>query len=540
MVDLSASRAGQEEAIAILDFGSQYSQLIARRVRECGVYCQLFRHDAAQGEVESIAPVGVILSGGPASVYESGAPRLPAYVLDAARPLLGICYGMHLLAQQLGGEVIAAAMREYGPAELTVGEPPNPLFHGLPSHLDVWMSHGDAVRTLPPGFRQLASTASAPIAACGDDRRHIYGLQFHPEVAHTPLGGDILRNFLYRICGCHGVWQPALFIAQAVAAIREQVGSGRAICALSGGVDSTVAATLVHRAIGDRLTSIFVNHGLLRLNEAERTLEAFERLGLRVVYVDARDRFLNALRGMSDPEQKRRIIGHEFIRVFEAEARRLGRTTKSTRDTKGGAPGVRGKYRFLVQGTLYPDVIESNSADTRAAARIKTHHNVGGLPADMKLELVEPVRYLFKDEVRRIGSELGLPAEIVYRQPFPGPGLAVRVIGEITQERLEVLRAADAIVTAEVAAAGLAQGIWQYFAVLTPVQSVGVMGDGRTYANVVAVRAVVSEDGMTADWARLPADVLARISSRIVNEVPGVNRVVYDITSKPPSTIEWE
>ena len=517
-----AAQAGQEEAIAILDFGSQYSQLIARRVRECGVYCQLFRHDAAQEEVESLAPVGFILSGGPASVYESGAPRLPAYVLAGERPILGICYGMHLLAQQLGGEVVAAAKREYGPADLTVGEPPSPLFHGLPPHLNVWMSHGDAVRTLPPGFRQLASTASAPIAACGDDRRHIYGLQFHPEVAHTPLGKDILRNFLYRICGCHAAWQPAWFIALAVASIREQVGSAQAICALSGGIDSMVAATLVHRAIGDRLTSIFVNHGLLRLHEAERNLEAFERLGLRVVYVDATDRFLEALRGISDPEQKRRIIGHEFIRVFEAEARRLG------------------QVELLVQGTLYPDVIESNSADTRAAARIKTHHNVGGLPADMKLKLVEPLRYLFKDEVRRIGSELGLPADIVCRQPFPGPGLGVRVIGEITQERLDLLRAADAIVTTEIAVAGLAKDIWQYFAVLTPVQSVGVMGDGRTYANVVAVRAVISEDGMTADWARLPAEVLARISSRIVNEVSGVNRVVYDITSKPPSTIEWE
>jgi GMP synthase (glutamine-hydrolysing) len=396
------------------------------------------------------------------------------------------------------------------------------LFQGLPLHLNVWMSHGDTVRALPAGFRQLASTASAPIAACGDDRRYIYGLQFHPEVVHTPLGGQILRNFLYSICGCHGTWQPALFITHAVASIREQVGSGQAICGLSGGVDSTVAATLVQRAIGDRLTCIFVNHGLLRRSEAERNLEAFERLGLRVVHVDAADRFLQALRGIHDPEQKRRVIGREFIRVFEAEARRLG------------------QVEFLVQGTLYPDVIESNAADTRAAARIKTHHNVGGLPADMKLKLIEPLRYLFKDEVRRIGSELGLPEDIVYRQPFPGPGLGVRVIGQVTGERLEVLRAADGIVTDEIAAAGLAKDIWQYFAVLTPVQSVGVMGDGRTYASVVAVRAVVSEDGMTADWARLPLEVLARISSRIVNEVPGVNHVVYDITSKPPATIEWE
>jgi GMP synthase (glutamine-hydrolysing) len=517
-----ASRADQEEAVAILDFGSQYSQLIARRVRECGVYCQLFRHDAAWEALESLAPLGFILSGGPASVYEPGAPRLPAYVLDAQRPVLGICYGMHLLAQQLGGEVVPAAQREYGPAELTLSEAPSPLFRDLPLRFNVWMSHGDTVRALPQGFRQLASTASAPIAACGDDLRRVYGLQFHPEVVHTPLGGQILRNFLYCICDCHGTWQPALFITHAVASIREQVRSGQAICGLSGGVDSMVAATLVQRAIGDRLTCIFVNHGLLRLKEAERTLETFRRLGLRVVYVDATDRFLQALRGIHDPEQKRQVIGREFIRVFEAEARRVGQA------------------EFLVQGTLYPDVIESNAADTGAAARIKTHHNVGGLPADMKLKLIEPLRYLFKDEVRRIGRELGLPDDVVYRQPFPGPGLAVRIIGPVTGERLDVLRAADVIVTEEIASAGLAREIWQYFAILTPIQSVGVMGDGRTYAHVVAVRAVVSEDGMTADWARLAPELLARISSRIVNEVPGVNHVVYDITSKPPATIEWE
>jgi GMP synthase (glutamine-hydrolysing) len=385
------------------------------------------------------------------------------------------------------------------------------------------MSHGDQVLALPPGFRKLASTASAPIAAFGDEQRRIYGLQFHPEVVHTSYGVQILRNFLYNVCGCQGTWQPAGFIAKAIASIRKQVGSGKAICALSGGVDSTVAATLVHRAIGDRLTGIFVNHGLLRLGEAEYNLDLFRRhLGLHVIYVDAAERFLEALRGVSDPEEKRRIIGHEFIRIFEAEARQCG------------------EVQFLVQGTLYPDVIESNAADTRAAARIKTHHNVGGLPAKMELVLIEPLRYLFKDEVRRIGKELGLPDEIVYRQPFPGPGLAVRIIGEVTKDRLDLLRAADAIVTSEIKAAGLDKGIWQYFAVLTPIRSVGVMGDGRTYAHVLAIRAVVSEDGMTADWARLPPDLLARISTRIVNEVPGVNRVVYDITSKPPSTIEWE
>ena len=513
----------QEETIVILDFGSQYSQLIARRVRECGVYCQLVAYDTERAIVEHLKPMGFILSGGPASVYEPNAPRLPGYLLKQRKPILGICYGMQELANELGGQVVPAKQREYGPAELTISSPPSLLFQGLPSTLRVWMSHGDHVQTLPSGFRVLASTDNAPIAACGDEQRHIYGLQFHPEVIHTPQGVEILRNFLYDVCGCHGTWQPASFIANAVTAIREQVGPGQAICALSGGVDSTVAAALVQRAIGDRLTCIFVDHGLLRLNEAKHILALLRKhLGLCVVHVDASSRFLEALRGIADPEQKRHIIGREFIHVFENEARKLGRSA------------------LLVQGTLYPDVIESRADETKAAAKIKTHHNVGGLPADMKLSLLEPLRYLFKDEVRRIGKELGLPDEIVYRQPFPGPGLAVRIIGEVTPERLEALRAADNIVTSEIAAAGLSRDIWQYFAVLTPVRTVGVMGDGRTYAYAVAVRAVVSEDGMTADWARLPADVLERISRRIVNEVAGVNRVVYDITSKPPSTIEWE
>ncbi len=513
----------QDEAIAILDFGSQYSQLIARRVRECGVYCQMFGCNAEQAVVEALAPMGFILSGGPASVYQHGAPHLPAYVLKQGKPILGICYGMQLLTHELGGQVASATLREYGSADLTVSALPGLLFRNLPANLHVWMSHGDQVQTLPPGFRVLASTDNAPIAACGDAQRHIYGLQFHPEVIHTPRGVQILRNFLYHICGCRGTWQPASFIASAIASVRRQVGSGRAICGLSGGIDSTVAATLVQKAICDQLTCIFVNHGLLRLGEAKHNLESFRRhLGLRVVYVDASDRFLKALRGISDPEEKRRIIGHEFIGVFETEARKLG-----------GAD-------FLVQGTLYPDVIESSGAHTQVAARIKTHHNVGGLPKDLRFNLIEPLKYLFKDEVRRIGEELGLPQEIVHRQPFPGPGLAVRIIGKVTKERLHILRAADAIVTAEIALAGLDRDIWQYFAVLTPIRTVGVMGDGRTYGNVVAVRAVVSEDGMTADWAHLPADVLTRISSRIVNEVAGVNRVVYDVTSKPPSTIEWE
>jgi GMP synthase (glutamine-hydrolysing) len=401
--------------------------------------------------------------------------------------------------------------------------PPSLLFDGLPAQLDVWMSHGDQVETLPAGFRPLAMTPNAPIAAFGDEQRHIYGLQFHPEVQHTEHGTAILRNFLYQVCGCRGDWRPASFITQAVAAIRSQVGEGKAICALSGGVDSTVAATLVHRAIGDRLTCVFVNHGLLRLDEAENNLQLFRKhLGLNVTYVDASERFLKALRGVIDPEEKRRIVGQQFIRLFENEAHRLG------------------EVDFLVQGTLYPDVIESNAADTKVASRIKTHHNVGGLPEDMRLQLVEPLRYLFKDEVREIGVQLGLPAEIVRRQPYPGPGLAVRIIGEVTEPRLASLRTADAIVTSEIETAGANQYLWQYFAILTPTRTVGVMGDERTYGHVIAVRAVLSEDGMTADWADLPREVLSHISSRIVNEVPEVNRVVYDITSKPPATIEWE
>jgi GMP synthase (glutamine-hydrolysing) len=515
--------AGQQEAIAILDFGSQYSQLIARRVRECGVYSQIYGFGAPAAEIECLAPKGLILSGGPASVYDEGSPRLPSYAQQLRKPILGICYGMQLLAHDLGGLVAAAARHEYGPATLQVAHPPSLLFDGLPARLKVWMSHGDQVETLPAGFRPLASTPNAPIAAFGDEQRHIYGLQFHPEVQHTHHGTAILRNFLFEVCGCRGDWEPASFVTRAVAAIRHQVGEGRAICALSGGVDSTVAGTLVHRAIGDRLTCVFVNHGLLRLDEAENNLLLFRKhLGLNVTYVDASERFLNALHGVTDPEQKRLIIGQQFIRLFEAQAHNVG--------------GV----DFLVQGTLYPDVIESNQADTRVARRIKTHHNVGGLPEDMRLELVEPLRYLFKDEVREIGTQLGLPAEIVHRQPYPGPGLAVRIIGEVTEPRLAALRAADAIVTSEIEAAGTNENLWQYFAVLTPTRTVGVMGDERTYGHVVAVRAVLSEDGMTADWASLPRDLLSRISSRIVNEVPEVNRVVYDITSKPPATIEWE
>jgi len=510
------------EAVAILDFGSQYTQLIARRVREARVYCELIPWDAPYAQVKRLDPRGFILSGGPASVYEEGAPRLPHYVLKSGLPVLGICYGMQLLAHTLGGRVAPAGEREYGPAELSVLALSSPLFVGLPFSMKVWMSHGDRVEELPPEFIALASTSNSPIAAMGDERRKVYGLQFHPEVAHTPYGKDIIRNFLYNICGCQGTWTPASFVQESVARIRDQVGDGLVLCALSGGVDSTVTATLVGRAVGDQLTCIFVDHGFLRQGEVKRNLELFERyLEAKVVFVDASQRFLSALKGVTDPEQKRRVIGEEFIRVFEEEARKLGR------------------FDFLAQGTLYPDVIESSAVGARAA-RIKTHHNVGGLPEDMKFTLIEPLRYLFKDEVRQVGLELGLPGEVVYRQPFPGPALAIRIIGEVTEERLEMLRAADAIVTEEVEAAGLGREVWQYFAVLTPARSVGVMGDERTYENVVAVRAVTSQDGMTADWARLPHDLLARISNRIVNEVPGVNRVVYDITSKPPATIEWE
>ena len=521
-------------SVAILDFGSQYTQLIARRVREAHVYCELFPWDTPPEEVLALEPRGFILSGGPASVYTSGAPGLPDYVLERGVPVLGICYGMQLLAHRLGGRVAPAAKREYGLAEVELSGPDNPLLTNLHSpisnlqspisNLQVWMSHGDRIETPPPGFEILARSANSPVAAMGNVERGLYGLQFHPEVVHTPQGREILRRFAVEICGCTPDWTPAAFIERAVAAIRAQVGTGRVVCGLSGGVDSAVTATLVHRAVGDQLTCIFVNTGLLRRGEPEQVVHTFrEGLGMRLVPVDATEDFLGALSGVTDPEQKRLVIGERFIRVFEREARRLG------------------EVRFLAQGTLYPDVIESRGPERQAAARIKTHHNVGGLPTDMPFELVEPLRYLFKDEVRAVGEALCLPDEIVWRQPFPGPGLAVRVLGEVTWERLETLRAADAILLEELGAAGLLHGATQQaFAVLLPVRSVGVMGDERTYRHVIAIRAVTTEDFMTADWARLDHELLARISNRIVNEVPGVNRVVYDITSKPPATIEWE
>jgi len=514
-------------AIAILDFGSQYTQLIARRVREAHVYCELFPWDAPAGEVLALRPRGFILSGGPASVYTSDAPQLPDYVLAQGVPVLGICYGMQLLADRLGGRVTPADRREYGPAMVELTGPYNPLLGNLPSPtsgLKVWMSHGDRIEALPPGFEVLARSANSPVAAMGDLARGLYGLQFHPEVAHTDRGREILRRFAVNVCGCTPDWTPAAFIEQAVAAIRTQVGADRVVCGLSGGIDSAVTATLVHRAVGDQLTCVFINTGLLRRGEPEQVMHTFRtELGMRLRSVDAADEFLGALEEVTDPEQKRRIIGERFIRVFEREAKQLG------------------QVRFLAQGTLYPDVIESRGPERRAASRIKTHHNVGGLPGDMAFELVEPLRYLFKDETRAVGQALGLPDKIVWRQPFPGPGLAVRIIGTVTQERLETLRAADSILLEELDTAGLLrQATQQAFAVLLPVRSVGVMGDGRTYQHVVAIRAVTTADFMTADWARLDHELLARISNRIVNEVPGVNRVVYDVTSKPPATIEWE
>jgi GMP synthase (glutamine-hydrolysing) len=526
---VAAAETGPD-TVVILDFGSQFAQLIARRVRELNVYSELLPHDTPWAEIERRRPKAVILSGGPNSVYDADAPLPDSGVWSGRIPVLGICYGAQLMARELGGDVVPANRREYGPANVTITAEGG-LFLGLDREQPVWMSHGDSITRLPEGFQATAQTDSSPLAGFADPSRGLYAIQFHPEVAHTPRGREILRNFVLGIAGARPTWTPANFIDSTVADIRARVDAharatesdGLVICALSGGVDSAVAAALVHRAVGDRLTCIYVDHGLMRKKESELLRQTFEaNLGMRLVMVDARRRFVDRLAGVEDPEQKRKIIGDEFIRVFEEEASKLGRID------------------FLTQGTLYPDVIESATSETKAAQKIKTHHNVGGLPADLRFKLIEPLRYLFKDEVRAVGMELGLPEAMVQRQPFPGPGLAIRIIGEVTTERLDTLREADWIVIDEIKAAGLYRSVWQSFAILTPVRSVGVMGDGRTYANVVAIRAVTSDDGMTADWAKLPYDVLGKISSRIVNEVPGVNRVVYDISSKPPATIEWE
>jgi len=512
----------ERESIVVIDFGSQYSLLIARRIRECQVYCELVSYDTPWEKIAPLNPKGFILSGGPASVYQSGAPLAPAYIYENHVPVLGICYGMQVITQQLGGQVEPGSKQEYGHSILHLSGTESLLFEGLEDSLPVWMSHGDRIEEMPPGFVSLAYTENSPIAVMGNNDG-IYGIQFHPEVVHTPQGKTILENFAYRVCGCRGNWTIGSFINDSISGIKKRVGKGKVINALSGGVDSAVVATLIHRAIGDQLTCIFVDHGLHRREEVERTSRVFkENLGMQIIYVDAADRFLDRLKGVVDPEVKRKVIGEEFIEVFEEEANKIGRVD------------------FLAQGTLYPDVIESAASGSTASAKIKTHHNVGGLPARMRLSLIEPLRYLFKDEVRKVGLELGMPEEMVWRQPFPGPGLAIRIIGDVTGEKLEILRSADFIVMNEIKKANLYHHLWQTFAVLTDVKSVGVMGDFRTYGYLIAIRAVTSEDAMTADWARLPYDLLARISNRIVNEVSGVNRVVYDITSKPPSTIEWE
>ena len=523
MKHTSDSISTQQETILILDFGSQYTQLIARRIREQNIYCEIHPYTLTLSEVKAIAPKGIILSGGPASVYEADAPKVDAKLFEFGIPVLGICYGMQLMAALLvGGKVHPATEREYGHAPLQVLSGTDPLFAGLSSNFSAWMSHGDRIEAPPVGFQIIAKTENAPVAAMADTERAFYGLQFHPEVEHTQDADQILGNFTRDICGCRNTWTMRAFIARATTQIREQVGEQRVLCAVSGGIDSMVLATLLHQAIGDALVSVFVDNGLLRKNEAAEVVKTCKQIGIPLVAVDAVEPFLNGLAGVTDPEKKRKVIGAQFIETFRRTVAEMEHD-----------------FRFLAQGTLYPDVIESVSVKGPSAT-IKTHHNVGGLPSDMPFQLLEPFRELFKDEVRAVGAELNVPSDVLGRHPFPGPGLAVRVLGEVTYERLEVLRAADAIFISEIKAAGLYNEIWQALVVLLPVRSVGVMGDARTYENVVALRAVTSSDAMTADWARIPADVLARISNRIINEVQGINRVVYDISSKPPSTIEWE
>ncbi len=524
---MSVHPLSPEEKIVILDFGSQYTQVIARRVRECRVYSEIVPFWTDCALLRAAGPRGIILSGGPASVYAATAPKLDKAVYGLGIPILGICYGLQLIASDLGGLVERSARREYGPGKLWVDRR-SELFRGLPAEIDVWNSHGDKITQLPEGFRALGKTENSANAAIGNVQRRIYGLQFHPEVAHTPRGKTILENFVHRICGCKSEWTMGSFIERTCTQIHEEVRDNRVILGLSGGVDSSVAAALIHKAVGDQLTCIFVDNGLLRARERDAVEQLFSgHFHIRMKTVDASRRFLTRLKGVIDPERKRKVIGNEFIKVFESAARALKETSP-------------GRYRFLAQGTLYPDVIESVSISGNPAALIKSHHNVGGLPQRMRFKLIEPLRQLFKDEVREVGLELGLPREIVNRQPFPGPGLAVRILGEITAENLRMVRKADAIVIEEMKASGWYYMVWQSFAVLLPVQSVGVMGDERTYEKTIALRVVESRDGMTADWVRIPYDLLARVSTRIVNEVDGVNRVCYDISSKPPATIEWE
>jgi GMP synthase (glutamine-hydrolysing) len=515
----------ETQAIVVLDFGAQYSQLIARRIREQNVFAVVLPCNASLAEIQSYRPAGIVLSGGPSSVYDADAPPADEKVLHLGLPVLGICYGLQFMVYKLGGKVRAADKREYGHAQVEILNASSPLFKGLSGPLPVWMSHGDEADELPPGFELIGKTSNA-VAAIQNPAGKYYAVQFHPEVHHTPRGTEILRNFVFDICGLKPDWSPLSFIEETIASVRKTVGSGRVICGLSGGVDSSVAAELVHRAVGNQLTCIFVNNGVLRKNEFQNVQKNLrEKLGIKIDAVDATERFLSKLAGVTEPEKKRKIIGNEFIAVFEEEAHRIEQ--------------IEGKVDWLVQGTLYPDVIESRSVRGPSQV-IKSHHNVGGLPEKMKLKLIEPLKELFKDEVRRIGRDLGMPDDILQRQPFPGPGLAVRILGEVTAERVALLQEADDIVVTEIKRAGLYTKIWQSFAVLLPVMSVGVMGDMRTYAYTCAIRAVHSEDGMTADWVPLPHEVLKTISSRIVNEVKGINRVVYDITSKPPGTIEWE